>query len=187
MTNIISSIADEYMKEEYIEAENGFQLRTYKITDALAADWALDKIREAKAEYNQKEIIVKEKIKQLQEWLEKEREKRDRTVNFFTAKLQEYFKTAPKRRTKTQEVLELPSGTLRRKYPAPEFVRDDEKLLNWLKERGISEYVKIKETPDWANFKKTIRVTGEQVVDENGEIVDGVRVVERPPVFEVEV
>lgn len=51
----------------------------------------------------------------------------------------------------------------------------------------MSEYVKIKETPDWANFKKTIRVTGEQVVDENDEIVDGVRVVERPPVFEVEV
>ena len=177
MNNIISVIANEHTEEN----------ESWKITDAVTADWALDKIREAKAEYSQKEMIVKEKIRQLQEWLEKEREKRDRTVNFFTAKLQEYFETAPKRKTKTQEVLELPTGTLRRKYPAPEFVRDDEKLLNWLKERGMSEYVKIKETPDWANFKKTIRVTGEQVVDENGEIVDGVRVVERPPVFEVEV
>jgi len=177
MINIISEIADEH-----IEQNEGWQ-----ITDALAADWALDKIREAKAEYAQKEMVVREKIRQLQEWLEKEREKRDRTVNFFTAKLQEYFETAPKRKTKTQEVLELPTGTLRRKYPAPEFVRDDEKLLNWLKERNLNEYVKVKEYPDWANLKKVIKVAGEQVMDEKGEIVDGVRVVERPPVFEVEV
>lgn len=179
MMDILASIVDEHIQEK-----EGWQ-----ITDALAADWALDKIREAKAEYAQKEMIVKEKIRQLQEWLEKEREKRDRTVNFFTAKLQDYFETAPKRRTKTQEVLELPSGTLRKKYPAPEFVRDDEALLKWIKANKINAhlYIRVKETPDWANFKKTVKVAGEQVVDENGEIVEGIRVVERPPVFEVEV
>lgn len=177
MSNIISVIANEHIEEN----------KGWKITDAVTADWALDKIREAKAEYNQKEMVVREKIRQLEEWLEKEREKRDRTVNFFTAKLQEYFEMAPRRKTKTQEILELPSGTLRKKYFAPEFVRDDGKLLEWLKQRCMTEYIKTKESPDWANLKKTIKIAGEYVVDENGEIVDGVRVVERPPVFEVEV
>lgn len=103
MSNIISVIANEHIEEN----------KGWKITDAVTADWALDKIREGKAEYNQKEMIVREKIRQLEEWLEKERAERDRTVNFFTAKLQEYFETAPKKRTKTQEILELPTGTLR--------------------------------------------------------------------------
>lgn len=177
MDNILSAIVNEHIEEN----------ETWKITDAITADWALDKIREAKAEYNQKEMVVREKIRQLEEWLGKEREKMDRTVNFFTAKLQEYFEIAPKRKTKTQEVLELPSGTLRKKYPAPEFKRDDEQLLAWLKERNMSEYIKVKEFPDWANLKKLIKIAGEHIVDDNGEIVEGVTVIERPPVFEVEV
>ena len=179
MTNIISAIADEHIEEK----------EEWRITDALAADWALDKIREAKAEYAQKEMIVREKIRQLEEWLEKEQEKRDRTVNFFTSKLLDFFETAPKRKTKTQEIFELPSGKLRKKYQGPKFERDDEALLKWIKKNDINAhlYIKVKETPDWAKFKTTIKVAGEYAVDANGEIIDGIRVVERPPVFEAEV
>jgi len=49
------------------------------------------------------------------------------------------------------------------------------------------EYIKFKEIPDWAGLKKNVHVAGEHVVDENGEIIDGIKAVERPPVFEVEV
>jgi hypothetical protein len=51
----------------------------------------------------------------------------------------------------------------------------------------MKDYIKVKETADWANLKKAIQVVGDKVVDENGEIVDGVLAVERPPTFEVEV
>ena len=51
----------------------------------------------------------------------------------------------------------------------------------------MSEYIKVKESPDWANLKKTIQVVDNKVVDENGEVVEGITVVDRPPTFEVEV
>jgi hypothetical protein len=177
MMDILASIVDEHIQEK-----EGWQ-----ITDALAADWALDKIREAKADYAQKEMVVKEKIRQLQEWLEREREKRDRTVNFFTTKLEEYFETTPRRKTKTQEIFELPSGVLRRKFPQPKYDIDEDKLVKWLKERKLDNYIKTVEKPKWAEFKKVTKTVNDKVVDENGEIVEGIRVVERPPTFEVEV
>jgi len=84
-------------------------------------------------------------------------------------------------------VYKLPSGTLRRKYPKSEFKRDDDALVKWLKERNMKDYIKVKETADWANLKKSINVIGNKAVDENGELVEGITVVDRPPVFEVEV
>ena len=79
------------------------------------------------------------------------------------------------------------SGVLRRKYPAPQFKRNDEELIQWLKERDMYDYVQTEEKVDWRSLKRTISTKGDMVVTEDGEIVEGVTVVERPPTFEVEV
>jgi len=173
---IISDIADEYTEES----------EGWKINDAIAADWALDKIKCAREDFAKKETVVREKARQMEEWLQKERNKSDRTVGFFLFKLEEFFEKMPKRTTKTQEIIELPSGTLRRKFPTPEICRDDEKLIAWLKDHKMLEFIKTKETPDWGSLRKAVTIKGELAVDENGEIVDGVRAIERPPVFEAE-
>lgn len=172
--------------EEYIPEKEG----NWEIKDALMADWALDKIKETKAEYLQQEMVVKAKVDQLISWLEKRNEEKERKVNFFTIKLQQYFETATdvkKKTTTTQETLKLPSGTLKRKYPNAEYQRDDEKLVGWLKRNNKMEFIKVKESADWASLKKNTQTVGEAVVDENGEIIEGVTAIMRPPVFEVEV
>jgi phage host-nuclease inhibitor protein Gam len=70
----------------------------------------------------------------------------------------------------------------------PDFIRDDEKIIQCLKDADAKEFIKTKETLDWAALKKTVIVDGDKVVDiENGIIIDGVKVQERPPKFEVEV
>lgn len=46
--------------------------------------------------------------------------------------------------------------------------------------------MKVEESLDWGNFKKKLIVSDGNVVDENGEIVDGIIVLDQPPVFEVE-
>lgn len=173
--------------EEYIPEKEG----AWEIKDALIADWAIEKIREAKAEYLQQEMLVNAKIQQHEEWLAKRKKERDSKVDFFTMKLEPYFHTAQdikKKATATQETLKLPSGTLRLKYGSAEYQRDDEKLVDWLKRNNKMEFIKVKESPDWANLKKvTQTTTSGTIVDENGEIVDGVIAVAKPPVFEVEV
>lgn len=185
MSNILSTIADEYIQELSVFDE---EAESWDIKDALAADWALDKIREAKADHSRNEMIVNDKIKQLQSWLAKEKKRSDATISYFTWKLEEFFNTVPnKKATKTQEVCKLPSGTLKRRFQKPEYVRDDEKLLAWLKEHGQHKFIKVKESPDWAGLKGATKTHGNVVVDENGEVVDGVKIIERDPIFEVEV
>jgi len=160
----------------------------FRIDNDEKAEWALSKIREEQAETNRIINVCKSMILHYEEQMKKAEEDLERKTAYLKGQLEQYFDRVEKRRTKTQEVYKLPSGTLRRKYPGPQFKRDDEKLVKWLKERQMNEYIKVKESPDWSNLKKALKLTkGNVLVDENGEIVDGVLVVERPPTFEVEV
>jgi hypothetical protein len=109
-----------------------------------------------------------------------------RIIDNNTARLEAYFDTLPHKKTKTQESYPLPSAKLVRKHQDPEFVRDDEELLSWLKDNNGEKFIKVKESPDWAGLKKTLTVLGETVVDENGEIIPCIKATERPDVFKVE-
>jgi hypothetical protein len=159
----------------------------FRIDNDQKAEWALAKIREEQAEAMRIMNVCKSMILHYEEQMKKAEEGLEKKTAYLKGQLEQYFDSVEKRRTKTQEVYKLPSGTLKRKYPKPEFKRDEDKLLQWLKDRQMSEYIKIKESPDWANLKKMVQIAGDKVVDEDGEIIEGVTIVDRPPVFEVEV
>lgn len=174
-------LSDEFLPEEEVKHEG------FIVDNDLKADWCLDKIKEANSEYNRLEMVIKAKIEQLNTALKKAQEKRDSDVSFFTYKLREYFNTVKTKDTKTQRVYILPSGKLIEKQQQPEFVKDDEALLNWVKE-NTPEFVKIKESIDWAGLKKNIQINGEIAINKvTGEIIDGITVKEREPEFKVEV
>lgn len=180
--NLEISMVDEIIGQE----QEG-----WRITDDSMADWAIDKIKNIKNEYNRKEMVAKNKIAQIEMWLQKQKEDAERQIAFFEAKLREYFETLPKQHlkiTKTQKQYKLPSGTLKIKYRQPEFIRDDKKLVEWIEAGGMSDFIKIKKMPKWEELKKHVKVEGNKVVFvETGEIIDGIEVQEREPEFVVEV
>jgi phage host-nuclease inhibitor protein Gam len=183
--NIIENLA---LKHLGVDIENEEQREGWKITDDSSADWALDKIREAQAEYRRFEMVVNDKIGQLKEALEIEKERMEKEVGFFEYKLMEYFQKVPHKATKTQEVYKLPSGRLMKKYRAPKIVRDDDKLVEWLEKNQMLELVKIKKSADWATLKKETEIVGERVISKNtGEVIAGVTAIEQNPEFLVEV
>lgn len=183
--NIIDNLA---IKNLGVDIEDEQQREGWKIENDSQADWALDKIRETQAEYKRFEMVVNDKIQQLQEALETEKERMENEVNFFQGKLAQYFETVPKKATKTQEVYKLPSGRLVKKYKAPKIVRDDAKLVEWLEANSMDELVKIEKKPDWATLKKETEVVGERVISKNtGEVIEGVTAIEQAPEFKVEV
>lgn len=159
----------------------------FRIDNDQKAEWALAKIREEQAEAQRIMNVCRSMIMHYEQQLKKAEEDLEKKTAYLRSQLEQYFDSVEKRRTKTQEVYKLPSGTLRRKYPGPQFKRDDDALVKWLKERNMKDYIKVKETADWANLKKAIQVVGNKAVDENGEVVEGITIVDRPPVFEVEV
>ena len=161
--------------EEKLETEEEF-----RVDDDQKAEWCLQKIREANAD--------------MEKWLEfydqrKEAVKADTAnrIAFFEHHLREYSNSVPHKVTKTQENYPLPSGKLVFKQQEPEYERDDENVLAWLKENGGEKYIKVKESLDWSGLKKTLTVCGETVADENGEVIPGIKAIEREPVFKVEV
>lgn len=142
--NILANLA---LQNLGVDIENEEQREGWKITNDNSADWALDKIREAQAEYRRFKMVIDDKIQQLQEALEKEKESMEQETGFFQSKLAQYFETVPKKKTtKTQESYKLPSGRLVKKYKAPKIVRDDEKLVAWLEKNQMPELVKIKKS-----------------------------------------
>jgi len=110
--------------------------------------------------------------------------------------------TVKAKETKTQKTYKLPSGTLKVKYQKPEYKRDEDKLTEFLK-KNYTDYVETIYKPKWAEFKKIVSLNRDPIVDEesgelidytpyylvdpNGKAVEGVVVIEREPVFEVQI
>lgn len=153
----------------------------FRVTDDKSAEWCIRKIREAQAEKQRWRDYYAEQQRKIDQ-------EADGTISYFQALLADYFDTVPHKRTKTQESYQLPGGKLVRKQQAPEYQRDEAALLPWLKQNA-PELVKVTETPDWATLRKRLIIApdGETVATEDGEIVPGVKAIQRPEVFRVEI
>ena len=168
----------ELMEEEVFvtEEEAGFQ-----VTDDQTAEWCLKKIREANEEKQRWKEYYDEQLRKICA-------REDSRIAFMEMKLQSYFASVPHKQTKTQESYQLPGGKLVLKKQAPEYERDDELIIAWLKAAGKTHLVNTKEVLNWMELKRELKpVNDEQVVDSDGEIVPGLYVHERPDKFVVEV
>lgn len=153
----------------------------WSIKDDKSAEWALKKIKEAQedtARWNTYYAAQMEAI---------ERQNAD-TVAYFTALLEAWFATVPHKTTKTQESYQLPGGKLVRKAQQPTYERDADALLTWAKS-SFPEAVKVKEEASWEAIKKRITAVngaGQAIDRETGELIPGVKIIQRDPVFRVE-
>lgn len=181
---------EEYLLESYEAPEDlaDTENQRFRIQDDNQADWALRKIARARQDMKEAEETAAMEIEKINRWLDGQRDESLRTELFFTVLLQEYyeprFMTNPDKKT-----YKLPSGKVQRRTQQPLFDRDNEALLAWLKQRGMTDYIEVKETPKWGELKQQVQVVGEHVVIKDGplkgEIIDGVEVVHRPPIFRV--
>lgn len=181
---------EEYLLESYEAPEDlaDTENQRFRIQDDNQADWALRKIARARQDMKEAEETAAMEIEKINRWLDGQRDESLRTELFFTVLLQEYyeprFMTNPDKKT-----YKLPSGKVQRRTQQPLFDRDNEALLAWLKQREMTDYIEVKETPKWGELKQQVQVVGEHVVIKDGplkgEIVDGVEVVHRPPTFRV--
>ena len=179
--NRIQPILPHLLKEgntmsELLKAETeGFVIDT----DAKA-EWALQKIREARTDRDRWVKWYKEKIDEITAQTDFD------TMNL-ERMLAEYFATVPHKVTKTQESYKLPGGKLVMKTQSPEFKRDDKAIIDWVKANGMPQFVKVKEELAWQELKDATAVFDGHIVTEDGEIIPGVEVVNRDAKFIVEV
>lgn len=159
----------------------------WKIKNDDDAEWLIEKVNEDLIESARYKESLKNKIEALEKKLRKVEEEEKLSIERRNSYLAEYFETIDekfKKKTKTLEKYRLPSGEIVKKYPNPQFKRNNNKLLGWIKQNNLDDYVEIKESPKWNELKAITSVKNGQVVTEDGEIVEGVEVIERDPVLE---
>ena len=163
------------------------EVQPWKIKNDNDAEWLINKVNEELVEVNNFKGSLEEQINKLKEKLDKLNKEEDSIKERRDMHLTKYFETIPtelKKKTKTQEKYRLPSGEIVKKYRKPEFKRDNNKLLSWIKNNKLDDYVETKETPKWSELKKITKTVGGQVITEDGEIIEGIEAVERPPIME---
>lgn len=164
---------------EEIEGTEQEESASFSIDNDQKADWAIRKIMETEnaakmwKEYYKKQSDRVEKITQ-------------QRIAYFTALLESYFDTVPHKATKTREKYKLPSGVLVRKAQAPEYERDDAQIIAWCAENApscVENVPKLK----WTALKGLITENNGQAIDEiTGEVVPGIKIIPRDPVFAVQ-
>lgn len=160
--------------------------KEFKIDNDKKADWALNIIAEERKEVERLKELAKKQIEEIEMKIKYIEEKSERKTAFLKSCLAQYFETVPHKSTKTQETYKLLSGSLIFKLPKQNMVKDDTKLLEYLKENKMTEYIKTEEKPVWNEFKKTLSIVDGKVVDTStGEVVEAVKAEEVAGVFDV--
>lgn len=149
----------------------------FKIESKDQAAWALRKMSRIKAEMEENNKVAQAEIERITAWRNEENEKLQRSVSFFESLLHEYFMQLREDDPKLKTV-KLPHGSLKMRKQQPEFQYDETQLLPWAKE-NLPDAVVVKESVAKTPVKKHIQ--------ETGEVVPGVTIIERPEKFSVEV
>ncbi len=146
---------------------------TFKITNDKTADWAVTQIHEAEDERDRLIRLAQDQIDDLTFKIQEISEKCNNDTAYLKSCLIEYFQTIKPKETKTQKTYKLISGTLVFKKPSTKITHDDEKLLDYLENNDGNDFIKIKKSVDWAEFKKglTVSDSGEVIDSELGTII----------------
>lgn len=144
----------------------------FTINNDKTADWAINTIHEAETERDRLIALAEEQIKDLTARIEELKEKCDNETKFLRSCLQMYFDTVESKETKTQKSYKLLAGTLVLKKATTKINHDDSKLLEYLEKSDGQDFIKVKKSVDWAEFKKTLTVEDGKVIDtEYGSII----------------
>lgn len=166
---------------EELTSEEGFVVDT-----DLKAEWCVKKLAEEKQEMERIVKLCESMANEYKRAMQEVQERYQDKVRYFKGILAEYFDTVQTKATKTQATYKLPSATLKRKLGGLEYIRDDEKLVSWLKENGKNELIKVKEEAMWSELKKELIFKDGKAITADGEVVEAIKVKQMPDKFEID-
>lgn len=172
----------EIQEIELLKGEEKFEVKNID-----QANWCLRKISVLKRKETEITELRDKEIQRIENWYKKETEQIENSIKFFETLLEEFARTV--RETNPKFKLSTPYGKVAFRKQQPKWNYDEEKLLTFLKQSKKTEFIRIKEEINKSELKKKLKVAGELVVDENGEIIEGITIEEQPDkvVIDVEV
>ncbi|WOZ56211.1 Mu Gam-like end protection [Brochothrix phage BtpYZU03] len=123
-----------------------------------------------------------ENIKKADKWLEEQNGRLETNVNTVTTNLKVYLMRDNQKRVesgkKARKTVKTPFGNFSLKKQQPQFVKEEKLLMEYAKSAGkVNEKTTV--SVDWAAIKKESQLVDGKLIDPNGEVVPGVKVVEQ--------
>ena len=163
------------------------------IRNADEAGAALRRLKQERAVHDQYCEPLRNRIEKLEQRVRELRGEIERADNalaskteIYTGALRRWFENGAERRElKASWRVPLPDGTLVLTKPSETLAHDDDALLSFVKQNR-PEFVRVKESVDWAELNKHLHVEdGAAYFADTGEIADGVSVVDKPSEFKI--
>ena len=123
-----------------------------------------------------------ENIKKADKWLEEQNGRLETNVNTVTTNLKVYLMRDNQKRVesgkKARKTVKTPFGNFSLKKQQPQFLKEEKLLMEYAKAAGkVNEKTTV--SVDWAAIKKESQLVDGKLIDPNGEVVPGVKVVEQ--------
>lgn len=166
--------------------EETTERQSFKVTDDLAADWAVEKIKECRDERDRLINLAKDKIDYYKQEIEKIESRCETSTSYLQSQLAAYFETVKHKQAKTQESYKLLNGSLVKKYGGYKYDYDDDIFVDYLK-NNYPQLVTVIEKPQWGEFKKITELTaeGDIINTETGEVLGFIKAAKKPDEFRV--
>jgi len=175
------------------KADHEKERNHFVIDNAQKANWALRKIKHLKKKKNknkdfaEKEIeVIEAEIEEIRNWLDTINGSLDKDISYMEGLLRVY---AEKLKEDDPELKthKLPFGKLQFRKQRDKWEYDNQKLIEFA-EKNLKEAIKISKRVDKRILKNKVKVVGDKaVVAQTGEVVAGVKVIERGEKFKVKV
>lgn len=160
--------------------------KSFVITNANMANWAIKTIKHELEQCQTFVDVADFEIGQLKQQKQNILDKYESNTAFLRNALGDFMKISPCKTSKTQQKLVLPSGDVIMKFEKVDFDVEKDKLVNFLEQNNLEDFVKVEKSPMWGDFKKRLSIIDENVVDtETGEIMECIRVKYVPMKIEV--
>lgn len=172
-----------------IEEEQEEDLREVAVLDDASAEMILRQVKHAEDQYDRMSAWYKMQTQKLKDI-------RDQTRAWAETCLRPYFEMVPTTGKKIR-TYDMPGGQLKLSAQDPEYVVTDAELVPWLKKNKLKDFVEVKETARWGDFKETLKDNKKKirtvadddgtlrVVTADGEIVPGIVAVPREDKFSI--
>ena len=160
------------------------------ITDDVMAEDAINDVRTEQAERDRLLACCDAEIEKYEQKKIAINAEYEKKTNWIVVMLGEYCRQKAVKATKTTQTYKLPSGTLKWLKKDAKPIRDDSKLLSWIKTVAPS-FVRVKttESPAWDELKKTLIECGDhyEYMIPDGELVpvEGVTLEPQEDVFTI--
>lgn len=150
--------------------------KTFKVTDLETADWAFRKIAETEEQLQKDKDYAEKQIAKYKNFIENQEKAAHSSIDYFKYLLEQYLLEEQAKDPKFKLKTAVGSASIRK---TKSWKYDDEKVIDFLKENNLTEYIRIKEEINKTDLKKNLTISGDFAATPDGEIVEGIKIEEK--------